>query len=121
METNQLILKKLGFLIDKYKMEYIYDIDGNQKFYRFKNDYGSFSYYEYRQLGEVEFSIKTNEEYRIINFFEIYPKLISRFNQDHKGIKWFFGDKREDYWEMISQIIKSEIELNHSLFGLRVE
>ena len=55
-----------------------------------------------------------------INMPVLYAKELGAFNQRHKGLKWLFKDRRPDFWQMIADIIKKEIETNNSVFGLKI-
>lgn len=120
MNVNDIIKSNLDFLVKDYQFEFSY-LNGRGENYLYKNKYGYFNYYEWEQFGEYEFSVKiSNQESKIINFFEYYPKQISSFNSNHTGIKWLFKDKKKDYWKMIADLIKLEIANNHCLFGLKI-
>ncbi len=121
METYKIIEKELQFLITDVKMIYTHEKKGNQNYYYFSNDFGRFTYYEYRQFGEQEFTILANGSLKTINMFNENPQVYSKFKQEHKGIRFFFKDMRQDYWKMIAEIIKLEIDSTGSLFGLRIK
>lgn len=121
LETYKIIEKELEFLVSNYRMEYTYDVSLGRKYYRYKNQFGVFTYYEYRQLGEQEFSVLTNNNFTVINMLNEYPSIISRFNRQSRNIRFFLKDRRQEYWKMIAEIIKKEIDSSGTLFGLEVQ
>lgn len=122
MKTKDIIEKSLSFLINEYGLVLDYNTNGKENFYYFRNKYGSFNYYEWPQFGDHIFSVTINGvEKKKIDFFVEYPKIVEKFNQSHKGLKWLFKDTCEDYWNMIADIIKTEIVSHGALFGLKVE
>ena len=119
MTTKGIIENKLGFLIKEFGFDFVFNnISGDHYIFRNKNGYIEF--YEWEQFGESSIVVKYGQISRIVHLFEEYPKVVGQFNQTHKGIKWFFKDKRNDYWEMISQIIRIEINNKKSIFGLNI-
>lgn len=119
MTTKDIIEKKLFFLINEYGFDFEFNnISGNH--YIFKNKNGHIEFYEWKQFGEFAILVKYDMISKTINLVEEYPKMIGQFNQNHKGIKWLFKDDRNDFWEMISKIIKNEIRNKKSIFGLSV-
>lgn len=119
MTTLDIVKSKLNFLIDKY--DFIFEYNNEQGFhYIFKNKNGFIEFYEWPQFNESEIFVNYNMISKKINLIVEYPKIVGKFYQEHKGIKWFFKDKRYDYWEMISEIIKVEINNNESIFGLKL-
>ena len=119
MTTLDIVKNKLGFLIDKYSFSFEFNnIRGNH--YIFKNRNGHIEFYEWKQFDESEIFVKYDMISKKINIVEEYPQIVTKFNKTHKGIKWFFVDDRNDYWEMISDIIKKEIDKKQSIFGLIV-
>lgn len=119
MTTKDIIEDKLMFLVKDYGFIFEYsNIQGEH--YVFRNDNGYFEFYEWAQFDESEIHVKYDEVFKKINLIEYYPKIIGEFNQTHRGIKWFFKDTRNDYWDMISKIIKLEINNKKSIFGLTI-
>ena len=105
--------------MNEYDFTFDYNnIDGNH--YIFKNKYGYIEFYEWEQFNESSIFVKYDMISKRINLIEEYPKVIGKFNQTHKGFKWFFKDKRDDYWEMISEILKLEINSKNNIFGLKL-
>ncbi|MBQ8040797.1 MAG: hypothetical protein IJ274_13200 [Lachnospiraceae bacterium] len=118
MTTLNIVKNNLQFLIDKYGFTFEFnDIRGEH--YIFKNKNGYIEFYEWEQFDESAIFVKYDMIAKKINLIEEYPKMIGEFSQRHKGFKWFFKDKRYDYWEMISKIIQIEIN-NKSIFGLKL-
>ncbi|MDY6141669.1 MAG: hypothetical protein SPI52_02975 [Bacilli bacterium] len=118
MTTLDIIKNKLKFLIEEYGFTFEFNNErGNH--YIFNNKNGSIQFYEWRQFNELAIFVKYDLISKKINLIEEYPKIVSQFNQSHKGLKWFFKDDREDYWEMISKILKIEID-KKSIFGLKL-
>lgn len=119
MTTLEIINKKLAFLIDEYDFSFEFINDWGNR-YVFKNRYGNIEFYEWEQFNESAFFVAYDLISKKINLIEEYPKIFGLFNQDHKGIKYFFKDYRNDYWEMISKIIKLEIKNTKTIFGLKI-
>ncbi|MBE6592830.1 MAG: hypothetical protein E7642_02415 [Ruminococcaceae bacterium] len=117
MATQDIIKKHLDFLIYQYGFEFEYVCNEGEHFI-FKNQWGYFKYYQWSQFGEEEFSVKIGSNFRTIKLYEEYPQIVGQFNQNHKGFKWFFKDSRDDFWLMVAAIIKDEINLKNSIFGL---
>ena len=121
MSNREIIENALKFLCNEYNFSYeYYTPNGNADYCKYSNQYGKFTYYEWMEFGEREFSVIYNQQFRKININEEYPKMVSEFHHSHKGIKWFFKDKRKDYWEMIANIIKNEITATGTLFGIKI-
>lgn len=119
MTTLDIIKNKLKFLIDDYDFTFEFNNDrGNH--YIFKNTNGFIEFYEWGQFDESSIFVIYDMISKKINLIEEYPKMVAQFNQTHKGIKWLFKDDRYDYWEMISKIIKIEINNNKNIFGLKL-
>ena len=118
MTTLNIIKNKFNFLINEYNFTFKFNNESGNH-YIFKNKNGYIEFYEWPQFDEFAIFVKYDMISKKINLIEEYPKIIGRFNQEHKGIKWFFKDKREDFWEMISKIIKIEI-VNKNIFGLKI-
>jgi hypothetical protein len=122
MTDRQIIEEALWFLVENYGFNYNYECVNNGAIYfRYHNQYGSFTYYRWAQFQEEEFFVKYNEFYRSVDFSSLHPKEFYSFIKMHKGIRWFFKDKRKDYWNMIAQFIKVEIENTKTLFGIKLE
>lgn len=118
MTTLDIIKNKFKFLISNYNFTFeFHNESGNH--YIFINKYGSIEFYEWSQFNEFAIFVKYDMISKKINLIEEYPKIISQFNQSHRGIKWFFKDEREDFWEMVSKIIRIEVA-NNSIFGLKI-
>lgn len=120
MSDKEIIEKALSFLITEYKFKYKYETNKGNDIFIYENKNGCFKYYQWPQFGESEFSVLSDYEFKKINLFLIYPEYFALFKKQHSGIKWFFKDKRKDYWAMIATILKHEISVNNSLFGLKV-
>ena len=119
MTTLDIVKDKLGFLVKDYGLVFEYSsISGNH--YIFKNPNGYLEFYEWEQFNESAIFIKHGLISRKIDLLEEYPKITAKFLQTHKGIKWLFKDDRAEYWEMVAEIIKSEISRKKSIFGLNV-
>lgn len=119
MTTLDIIKNKLEFLINEYGFTFEFNnIRGNH--YIFKNENGYIEFYEWQQFNESEILVKYDMISKRINLIEEYPKIIGQFNHINKGIKCFFKDDRNDYWEMVSKIIRVEIGANKSIFGLKL-
>lgn len=119
MTTLDIIKNKLSFLIDEYCLNFEF-INDSGNHYIFINKNGYLEFYEWQQFNESAIFVKYDMISKKINLFEEYPKIVAQFNQTHKGIKWFFKDSTEDYWQMISEIIKIEIDNYKSIFGLKL-
>lgn len=118
MTTLDIIKNKLKFLINEYNFTFEFNNESGNH-YIFSNQNGYIEFYEWSQFDEFAIYVKYDMISKKINLMEEYPKVIAKFNQSHKGIKWFLKDKRDDFWEMISQIIKIEI-VNKNIFGLKI-
>lgn len=120
--TNQEIIRtSLSFLIDIFGFEYKYICNGIEYYYLFQRANGTFTIYECPQFQDRIFYISIiNHPQRQINIFQDYEQLFEEWNLNHSGIKWFFKDKRKDYWDMIAKLIKSEIEKTDTLFGIKL-
>ena len=88
--------------------------------YIFKNANGHIEFYEWPEFDESEIIVKYNMISKKVNLIVEYPKIVGKFNQNHKGIKWLFKDFRNDYWKMIAEIFTIEIAKKHAIFGLAV-
>ena len=119
MTTEEIIKKNLSFLLDNYEFIFEKKNEGGN-YYIFSNKYGSFGYYEWAQFDDSEFFVKYNSIYKRINLIEYYPKIVANFTIEHKGIRWLFADTREDFWKMVSWIVKEEIKNKNTIFGLRI-
>lgn len=121
MQSKEIIYKALEFLIIEYNMEFKYICNGKEYFYHFCNPNGCFTYYEWPQFEDKEYFVAIiNEPKKSINIFENYKELLDQWNKKHSGIKWFFKDKRKDYWGLIASIIKKEISKTGHFFGIKV-
>lgn len=121
MGDKEIIEKSLSFLITDHNFKYRYETqNGNDMNFIYENKNGYFKYYQWPQFNESEFSVLFDNEFKKINLFEIDPKYFSLFKKQHSGIKWLFKDKRQDYWNMIATILKHEISISNSLFGLKI-
>lgn len=119
MNTIDIVKNKLDFLLKDYGMAFEYNnIRGNH--YIFKNPTGYIEFYEWKQFNESAIFIKYGLTSRKIDLLEEYPKIIGKFYQKHKGLKRFFRDDREEYWEIVAEIIKTELFSKKSIFGLQV-
>lgn len=119
MTTEKIIKNALEFLCVEYGFEFQYETEFNGAMtFKYFNDNGSFSYYQWEQMQEYEFSVIYNQYYKKLEMQLLFPKEFALFNQQHKGLRWLFKDKREDYWNMIAGLIKGEIKNTGSLFGL---
>ncbi len=119
MTTLNIIKNKLNFLIDEY--DFTFEFNNNEgNHYIFNNKNGFIEFYEWEQFNESAIFVKYDMISKKINLIEEYPKMIGKFHQDHRGIKNLFKDNRNDYWEMISKIIKIEINNNKNIFGLEL-
>ena len=117
--TKDIIEGKLFFLIKEYGFSFEFN-NTNGDHYIFKNRNGYIEFYEWAQFGESKILVKHGNVFEEINLIYEYPKEISKFNSSHKGIKYFFKDIRNDYWEMIARIIKLEISDKNSIFRLKI-
>ena len=119
MTTLDIIKNKLKFLTDQYNFIFEFsNIFGDH--YIFKNRNGYIEFYEWAQFNESEFFVKYDMISKKINLIIEYPQIMGEFKQNHKGFKWLFKDKRHDYWEMIANIIQTEITINNNIFGLKL-
>ena len=116
MKTKKLIEKELEFLIYDYGFKYTY-VQSRGCSYIYENNYGVFKYYEWEQFSEKEFSVSFDYEFKVINFQLENPKLYSNYLRAKKKI---FYDSKKIYWEMISKILKEEIQKSNTLFGLKI-
>jgi hypothetical protein len=120
MTTEDIIRSSLSFLEKDYHLEFFSFRDrGNH--YIFSNPKGRFEYFEWSQFQETRFCVYANEECKTIDMFLENPKLIGKFQQKNRGLKAFFGDNRKEYWKIIGEILRNEIEKNGTLFGLELE
>lgn len=119
MTTEKIIRSSLLFLEKEYQFEFeLVSEQGNR--YIYKNKFGHFEYYEWRQFQETSFSVYANNECKTIDMLHVNPKIIGEFQQKNKGLKGFFSDNRKEYWNIIANIIKNEIATSHNLFGLKL-
>lgn len=88
--------------------------------YLFKNAYGELEFYQWEQFNEEAIYVKYDSTFKTINLYEYYPKIYGKFIKEHKGLKSLFKNKTNDYWEMISLILKNEIENTKKIFGLKI-
>lgn len=117
METEKIIRSKLEFLEKEFGLKFCHNNNRGDHFL-YSNASGSFEYYEWLQFGEKTFIVTFNNESKVIDMFQESPKEISAINIKKKGIKGFFYDERDEYWTLISNIIKNEIKTTSTLFGL---
>ena len=121
MTDKEIISKSLGFLMSEYSMKFIYNTNGNEYFYYFQNNNGSFNYYEWPQFGDKQFSVVINNiGKKLLNFELDYPDLIREYKRKHSGLLWLFKDQRKDYWDTVALIVKQEIQTKGTLFGLKL-
>lgn len=121
MTVKETIEKHLAFLVSDYGFTYKFETsNGNDMRFIYENANGYFMYYQWEQFGESEFSVCCNQTFLKVSLIEKYPHIFAQFRKNHRGIKWFFKDSRKDYWEMVSSILRNEIENNGSLFGLYI-
>lgn len=118
MTTLDIVKDKLKFLIEEYGFIFEFNEDRGDH-YIFKNKNGYIEFYEWQQFNESAIFVNYDMISKEIKLLLEYPKIVGRFNQMHKGLKGFFKDRRKNYWEMISKIIKIEIS-KKNIFGLRV-
>lgn len=119
MKTEEMIRKKLKFLEEEHHFRYQYFFESGNH-YIYENDYGTFIYYEWQEFGEKEFTIKTNQEIKTINMLHENPKLMGEFQNKYRGLRGLFKNNKEEYWNIIRDIIKEEIDKNGSLFGIQI-
>lgn len=119
MTTLDIVKNKLNFLIDEYDFTFEY-INEMGEHYIFRNKNGLIEFYEWAQFNESAIFVNYYMISKKINLIEEYPRIIGKYHQDHRGIKNFFKDNRNDYWEMISKIIKIEISNHKNIFGLEI-
>jgi|GEM_PF-5948708 len=117
MTTENIIKDKLGFLTTNYHLDFEY-VENRGSHYIFRNKYGFIEFYEWPQFDESAIFVTYGMVSKNIHLIEHYPKAIGDFYRRHRGIKWFFKDERFDYWEMIANIIKTEISQHNNIFGL---
>ena len=117
--TRAIIAEKLGFLVTDFGFEFDYCNESGEHFF-FKNELGHIEFYEWAQFNEFKINVKIRNCSKRINMPVLYAKELGAFNQRHKGLKWLFKDKRPDFWQMIADIIKKEIETSNSVFGLKI-
>lgn len=115
---------KLKFLIDDYGMSYTYLWEGGQVSYIFENSYGKLIFWHIHQFGEYGFLIEEKNKPKkytdILDVYNLQPEIFEAFQKKHKGLKWFFKDDSEDRWDMIASIIRLEINVKGSFFGLKI-
>lgn len=120
MEDKNIVLS-LKFLIDDFGFEYqFYTTNGNDEYYNYRNEYGCFSIYQWKQFGDLVFYVEDTCGKKRINFRDYYPEILDKFKKMHKGLKWLFKDSTPDYWNTIKEILQTEIEKNKNLFGLKI-
>ena len=117
MSTLDIVKNKLWFLVADYGFEFCYG-DGRGEHFYFSNKNGHIEFYEWDQFKEFEIRVSTGTYWEAIDLSQRYSKFWDEFNQKHKGIKWWFKDKRHDFWEMIVNIIKTDIATENTVFGL---
>ena len=119
MTTLDIVKDKLSFLIKDYHFSFRFkNTSGNH--YIFENMSGYIEFYEWEQFGEFGIYVKYDKIFKEIKLIEHYPKIFGKFKESHKGLKWIFKDTRFDFWEMISEIVRSEIDNKNNVFGLKI-
>lgn len=119
MTTEELINLNLGFLIEEYGFTFeFYNEHGSH--YIFKNANGHIEFYEWEQFKDHCIFVKCGTNERETQLYYEYPEIFNRFQETHKGFKWFFKDERPDYWAMVSDIVRNEIKTKNSIFGLNI-
>ncbi len=119
MKTKNIIRDALLFLEKEFHLEFQL-IEERGNYYIYKNKFGRFEYYEWSQFQEAEFRVNANDECKTIDMLFIDPKKMGVYQKKNKGLRGFSRDGREEYWKIVANIIRSEIEKNNSLFGLRL-
>jgi len=119
MTTEKIIRYSLSFLESEYHLEFEF-IQNRGDHYLYKNKFGRFEFYEWRQFQEASFFVYANEECKTIDMLIEQPKEIGEFQQKQRGLKRVFVDNRKEYWDIIASIIKNEISKNGDLFGLKL-
>lgn len=122
LSDKEIIEKSLNFLIVDYnfKYEYLTPYCNNEEYYIFRKQDSCFTYYQWNEMKEYKFTVVFDQEFKEIRLFERYPQELELFRKNHTGIKWIFKDYREDYWKMIADIIKKEIQSTGFLFGIKI-
>ena len=120
MRTEKIIRNSLNFLEDDYNFKYEVSRDKGTT-YTYTNKYGRFEYYQWQQFDESRFSVFYDGEHKIVNMFHESPKEIGKFNFQSKGFIGFLKDRRQEFWKIIAEIVKSNIKDTGLLFGLRVD
>lgn len=120
MEDKNVVLS-LKFLVDDFRFEYqFYSTNGNDEYYNYRNEYGCFSIYQWKQFGDLVFYVENMYGKKRINFRDYYPEILDKFKKSHKGLKCLFKDSTPDYWKTVKEILQTEIMVNKTLFGLRI-
>lgn len=117
--TRVIVLEKLGFLVTDSGFEFDYSDESGEHFF-FKNELGYIEFYVWEQFNEFEINVKIGNCLKRINMPVLYAKELGDFKYKHRGIKWWFKDERPDFWQMIADIVKKEIETSNSVFGLKI-
>lgn len=119
MKTEEIIRNALKFLEKDYNFKYTYKYERGNHYY-YKNIFGVFEYFEWKQFNEEKFFATYNNESKIIDMFLENPKKIGNFVYNNKKIEILFSDRRMEYWNLIASIIKNEIENTNTLFGIPI-
>ena len=120
MTTLEIVENNLKFLTTEYGFVFSHS-NSQGDHYIFKNRHGYIEFYEWEQFQDSAVFVNYDMTSKKIDLFLEYPKIVGKFNHNHRGIKWLFKDKRQDYWEMVATVIRMEIENHKSVFGLNVE
>ena len=129
MNIQKIVREKLFFLEADLGFDFHYSNErGNH--YIYTNEFGYIEVYERAQFDEYEIRVQDTTYFnrngihgiyfKRIDLKETYKKEFKQFNKQHRGIKWWFKSPIDDYWQMIADIIKKEIETSNSVFGLKI-
>lgn len=121
MEDKEIIYGSLSFLVDKYGFKYKYFCTGKEYYYSFQNKHGTFTIYEWPQFQDRIFYITLRNTSKIaIDIFKNHKHLLEDWEKKHSGFIWIFKDKRKDYWLLVAQIIREQINTDGQFWGIKI-
>lgn len=110
METKEIVMEKLKFLIDEYNFAFFYERQQGDHYY-FRNKYGVFRYYEWPEFEEKEFSIIHDSELTVIDIVIENPVLFSAIEKKKRGLKDCFMMKDMIFGNLLRQSSRRTLKL----------
>ena len=117
MNTEAIIKKELGFLIEEYGFNFSYRSDGKQVWCTLANQYGSVNWYSFEEFDEYELSVVGDKGKIVLDSpYRCEKVFYNRLNLFER----LFRVKGKTYWSNVSAFFKEQIAKTCYLFGLRL-